>query len=104
MSARFAASGINLGLFCSTPAVALTRVMPQKAAFDLLFTGRFLSAEAALAQGLVSAVAPDEDLAAAVAATAATIAGKSPEAVRTGKRLFYAQREMPLEERLPDGR
>ena len=97
-SARFAVSGINVGLFCSTPAVALTRNVPPKAAFDMLMTGRFIDAETAKAYGLVNAVVEDDALATAVRAYAAEIASKSPVAVRLGKRLFYAQGAMSLEE------
>ena len=97
-SARFAVSGINVGLFCSTPAVALTRNIPPKAAFDMLMTGRFIDAETALRHGLVNAVVPDEQLAAAVAAYAGEIAAKSPAAVRLGKQLFYEQGALSLAE------
>ena len=97
-SARFAVSGINVGLFCSTPAVALTRNIPPKAAFDMLMTGRFIDAATALRHGLVNDVVPDEQLAAVVAAYAAEIAAKSPAAVRLGKRLFYEQGALSLAE------
>jgi enoyl-CoA hydratase/carnithine racemase len=97
-SARFAVSGINLGLFCSTPAVALSRTMPTKAAFDMLVTGRFIDAASAEALGLVNSVTADDDLDAAVAAYADVIAAKSAEAVRIGKRMFYRQQAMDLEE------
>lgn len=95
-SARFAVSGINLGLFCSTPAVALSRAIAPKQAFEMLMTGRFIDAEAALARGLVSAVAEDDDLGRAAHALAAEIASKSPAAVRLGKRVFYEQGGMGL--------
>ena len=97
-SARLAVSGINLGLFCSTPAVALSRNVAPKAAFDMLVTGRFVSAERACALGLVNAVAADDELDAAVAVYTSEIRAKSAAAVRLGKRMFYAQREMPLDE------
>ena len=97
-SARFAVSGINVGLFCSTPAVALSRNIRPKAAFDMLMTGRFIDAREAMAQGLVNAVAEDGSLAAAVADYAAEICAKSPAAVRLGKALFYEQAAMGLEE------
>lgn len=97
-SARFAVSGINVGLFCSTPAVPLTRAVPAKLAADMLFTGRFIGAADALAHGLVSRVAPDADLDAAVAALTGEIAAKSPVAVRTGKAMLARQRALPLEE------
>lgn len=97
-SARFAVSGINVGLFCSTPAVALSRNVPMKAAFDMLVTGRFIDADRACTYGLVNAVVDDEALAAAVDAYAAAICAKSPEAIRVGKRMFYAQAAMTLAE------
>ena len=95
-SARFAVSGINVGLFCSTPAVALTRNIPPKAAFDMLMTGRFIDAGAAQRQGLVNAVVSDEHLREAVEAYAAEISAKSPVAVRLGKQLFYEQGALSL--------
>ncbi len=95
-SARFAVSGINVGLFCSTPAVALTRNVPAKAAFDMLMTGRFIDADTALRQGLINGVVPDDQLTSAVAAYAAEIAAKSPAAVRLGKALFYEQSALSL--------
>lgn len=97
-SARFAVSGIDVGLFCSTPAVALTRAVPLKAAFDLLMTGRFIDSSEALRLGLVSRVVPDGELAQAAADYAAVIATKSPAAVRLGKRLVYEQHGMGLAE------
>ncbi len=95
-SARFAVSGIDVGLFCSTPSVALTRAVPPKAAFDMLMTGRFIDAAEAQRIGLVNRVVPDADLDAAAADYAATIAAKSPAAVRLGKRLVDEQRAMTL--------
>lgn len=97
-SARFAVSGINVGLFCSTPAVPLSRAVGSKVALDMLFTGRFISAAEALAYGLVSRVAPDADLDAAVAALTGEIAAKSPVAVRTGKAMFARQAALPLDQ------
>ncbi|WP_307437128.1 enoyl-CoA hydratase [Labrys monachus] len=97
-SARLAVSGINLGLFCSTPAVALSRNVAPKAAFDMLFTGRFITAARALELGLVNAVAEDDGLEAAVRDYTSAIAAKSAAAVRLGKQMFYAQRAMPLDE------
>ncbi len=95
-SARFAVSGINVGLFCSTPAVALSRNILPKAAFDMLMTGRFIDAETALARGLVNAVVDDAALGEAARAYATEIASKSPAAVRLGKTLFYRQAAMGL--------
>ena len=97
-SARFGVSGINVGLFCSTPAVALTRNVPTKQAFDMLVTGDLINAQAALERGLVSEVVEDEALDAAVARKAQAILAKSPTAIRYGKAMFHAQRRMPLDE------
>jgi enoyl-CoA hydratase/carnithine racemase len=95
-SARFAVSGVNLGLFCSTPSVALSRNVPAKQAFDMLVTGAFIDADAALARDLVSEVADDDRLDEAVGAKVATILAKDPQAVRYGKAAFQAQRHLPL--------
>ena len=95
-SARFAVSGINVGLFCSTPAVALSRNIPAKAAFDMLMTGRFIDAVEAKTQGLVNQAVADDTLAASVQTLAAEICAKSPAAVRLGKELFYRQAGMDL--------
>lgn len=97
-SATFAVSGINVGLFCSTPAVALSRNVSPKHAFDMLVTGRFISSAEALAFGLVNRVAPDAELDQAVAALTADICAKSPVAIRMGKAMFGRQRSMSLEE------
>jgi enoyl-CoA hydratase/carnithine racemase len=97
-SATFAVSGINVGLFCSTPAVALSRNVSSKQAFDMLVTGRFISSAEALSFGLVSRVAPDAELGEAVATLTASICAKSPVAIRTGKAMFGRQRSMSLEE------
>jgi enoyl-CoA hydratase/carnithine racemase len=97
-SATFAVSGINVGLFCSTPAVALSRNVSPKHAFDMLVTGRFISSAEALSFGLVNRVAPDAELGESVAALTASICAKSPVAIRTGKAMFGRQRSMSLEE------
>jgi enoyl-CoA hydratase/carnithine racemase len=97
-SATFAVSGINVGLFCSTPAVALSRNVSPKRAFDMLVTGRFISSAEALSFGLVNRVAPDAELDEAVEALTASICAKSPVAIRTGKAMFSRQRSMSLEE------
>jgi len=97
-SATFAVSGINVGLFCSTPAVALSRNVAPKRAFDMLVTGRFITAAEALSSGLVSAVAPDAELDSAVAALTEEICAKSPVAIRTGKAMFNRQRGLSLED------
>ena len=96
-NARFAVSGINLGLFCSTPAVALSRNVLQKPALEMLLTGDFIDAQTARERGLVNRVVAPEALDAEIEALSATIAAKSPEAVALGKRLFYEQAELPLE-------
>jgi enoyl-CoA hydratase/carnithine racemase len=93
-SARFAVSGINAGLFCSTPAVALSRNVSTKRAFEMLVTARFIDAAQACDWGLLNDVAPEAELDARVQALADVIASKSPAAIRHGKRMFYAQRQM----------
>lgn len=95
-SARFAVSGINVGLFCSTPAVALSRAVGPKQAFDMLFTGEFISASKAMDIGLISEVVEDGGLESAVSAKAAVIASKDPAAIRYGKALFQRQRMLAL--------
>jgi enoyl-CoA hydratase/carnithine racemase len=95
--ARFAVSGVNLGLFCSTPSVALSRNLPRKAAFEMLVTGDFISAQQALALGLVNRVAPPDELDAAVDALVARIAAKPRVALSMGKALFYRQLETGIE-------
>lgn len=97
-SARFAVSGVNLGLFCSTPSVALSRNVSAKRAFDMLVTGNFINAATALDWGLINEVAPDAALDAAVADKAAAILAKSPAAIRYGKEMFSRQRQLPLAE------
>ena len=92
-SARFAVSGINLGLFCSTPAVALSRNIPRKDALEMLLTGDFIDAASAKAKGLVNRVVPLADLDAEIARLASSIVAKSAQAVAAGKALFYRQIE-----------
>jgi enoyl-CoA hydratase/carnithine racemase len=92
-SARFAVSGVNLGLFCSTPAVPLSRNLLRKHAMEMLLTGDFISAQDALAKGLVNRVVPADQLSAAVGDLASHIARKPPEVIALGKRLFYEQLE-----------
>ena len=96
--ARFAVSGINMGLFCSTPSVALSRNVSAKKSMELLLTGEFLSAAEAQAEGLVNRVVPAEDLEAATLVLAENIASKAPEAVRIGKEMFYKQLQMGIED------
>lgn len=96
--ARFATSGVNIGLFCSTPMVALSRNVARKHAMEMLVLGDFIPAARAAEMGLVNRVVPRPDLAATTMDLARRIAGKSPAAVRIGKRAFYQQAEMPLAE------
>ena len=96
--ARFATSGINVGLFCSTPAVAVSRNMPRKPAFEMLMTGDFVAADEAKALGLINHVVPAEELDATIAALAAKITQKSRVAIATGKRMFYAQMNKGVED------
>jgi enoyl-CoA hydratase/carnithine racemase len=95
--ARFAVNGVNIGLFCSTPMVALTRNLGRKAAFEMLTTGAFVDAAEARRLGLINRVAPTDALAAETRALAATIAGKLGPVVAIGKRAFYEQAEMDLD-------
>ena len=91
--ARFAVSGVNYGLFCSTPSVALSRNVGRKQAMEMLMTGDFIDADEALARGLVNRVAAPEALDAAVEDLVARIVAKAPAAVRIGKAQFYRQIE-----------
>lgn len=91
--ASFAVSGVNLGLFCSTPSVALSRNVPRKAAFEMLVTGRFVDAEEAQRLGLVNRVVPAAQLDEAVRALADAIVAKPRVALAMGKALFYRQLE-----------
>ena len=92
-SARFAVSGVTLGLFCSTPSVALSRNVARKAAFEMLVTGEFISAEQALEKGLVNRVADDSAVDAEVESLVAAILNKPRVAIAMGKQLFYRQVE-----------
>ena len=96
--ARFGVNGVDIGLFCSTPMVALTRNVGRKRAFEMLATGRFLTAPEAEAAGLVNRVVAADALDGAVADLAVTVAAKLPAAVRIGKGLFHAQAERPVDE------
>lgn len=97
-TARFAVSGINVGLFCSTPAVALTRNMPIKKAFEMLITGQFIDARQAASDGLINRAVPADRLDAEVQALVDVIAAKSPVAIRTGKAMYKRQASMGLYE------
>ncbi|MFN4157878.1 MAG: enoyl-CoA hydratase [Gemmobacter sp.] len=95
---RFGVNGVNIGLFCSTPMVALTRAVPPKAAFEMLVTGGFIDAARAQELGLINRVVAPEDLAAETGHLAATVAAKLTAAVRIGKRAFHDQLGLPLAE------
>jgi enoyl-CoA hydratase/carnithine racemase len=94
--AKFAVSGINVGLFCSTPAVALARNMGRKQALEMLLTGEFIDALEAQRRGLVNRVVPSDALDAEVQRLADSIRAKSQTAIAMGKQLFYRQLEMGL--------
>lgn len=96
--ARFATSGVNIGLFCSTPMVALSRNVPRKQAMEMLLLGEFLPAERVAEFGLINRCVPREALEDTTLGIARIIAEKPPAAIRVGKRAFYEQSEMPLEE------
>ena len=96
--ARFATSGINVGLFCSTPMVALSRAIGRKAAMEMLLTGDFIDAATAKALGLVNQVVPEAELHGAADALARKIAAKSARALALGKEAFYRQLELGLAE------
>ena len=88
---RFGVNGVNIGLFCSTPMVALTRAIPAKAAFEMLTTGEFIQADRARELGLINRIVPADQLAETTMELARTVAAKLPAAVRLGKRAFYDQ-------------
>jgi enoyl-CoA hydratase/carnithine racemase len=95
--ARFATSGVNFGLFCATPGVAVSRNVSQKRAFEMLMTGGFIDAKTALDWGLVNRVVPLADLDAAVTALAGQMMDKPRAVIAAGKRFFYDQLERNLE-------
>ena len=95
--ARFGVNGVNIGLFCSTPMVALSRNVPRKQVFEMLTTGEFIDAARARELGLVNRAVPRDALDAETADLASKIAGKLGSAVRIGKRAFYDQLELPLD-------
>ncbi len=96
--ARFAVPGVKLGLFCSTPSVALTRNVSRKRAFEMLVTGDLIDAATAADYGLVNRAVPAEALDEEIARLSASIIAKTPVAIETGKRMFYRQAEMGLAE------
>lgn len=95
-TAKFAVSGVNLGLFCSAPGVALCRNILRKAAFEMLVTGEFISAQEAKQRGLVNRVAEPEQLVAELEKLVATIVAKPRIAVAMGKEFFYKQAELGI--------
>ena len=97
-SARFITPGVNIGLFCSTPMVALSRNVPNKAAMEMLLTGEMVSADKAEHIGLINRVTDDADLKQETTALAELIASKSSLTLKIGKEAFYKQKDMPLSE------
>ena len=95
--AKFAVSGINVGLFCSTPSVPLARNVLRKQAMEMLLTGDFIDADTAVERGLINRAVPADRLDAAVNELARKIIAKSSVAVSTGKKMFYRQLEMGME-------
>ena len=95
---RFGVNGVNIGLFCSTPMVALSRNMPRKQVFEMLTTGKFIDAHRARDLGLVNRVVKPEDLTDQTRALADTVAEKLSVAVKIGKQAFYAQMQMPIDQ------
>ncbi|WP_390914555.1 enoyl-CoA hydratase [Pseudosulfitobacter sp. SM2401] len=93
---RFGVNGVNIGLFCSTPMVALSRNIGRKKAFEMLTTGTFIDAERAETLGLVNRVAPPEALESEAVDLAQLVASKLGSAVKVGKEAFYAQIQMPV--------
>lgn len=91
---RFGVNGVNIGLFCSTPMVALTRNIPRKAAFEMLTTGRFINAREAQELGLINRAVHADALSREANELARSIAGKLSSAVKVGKQAFYAQAQM----------
>ena len=100
--ARFAVSGVHYGLFCSTPSVALSRNVARKAAFEMLVTGEFISADEALAKGLVNRVVDAAELDAAIGSLLAQIVAKPRVAIAMGKALFYRQLELGIADAYAD--
>jgi enoyl-CoA hydratase/carnithine racemase len=96
-NARFAVSGINVGLFCATPSVGLSRNMSRKQAMEMLLTGEFIDAQTALQRGLINRVTSTNALDSEIAKLTASIVAKPPQAIAAGKRLFYKQAEMGID-------
>ncbi len=95
---KFGVNGVNIGLFCSTPMVALSRNIPRKKVFEMLTTGQFIDAQQAEAFGLINKVVPHGSVEECTRKTAKMITGKLAAAVKIGKRAFYEQLEMPIQE------
>lgn len=95
---KFGVNGVNIGLFCATPMVALTRNIPTKSAFEMLTTGRFIDAKEAHQLGLINSYVNSENLSSATRELAAKVAEKLPAAVRYGKSAFYAQSQMTTQD------
>ncbi|UWQ81965.1 enoyl-CoA hydratase [Leisingera caerulea] len=95
---RFGVNGVNIGLFCSTPMVALSRNIPRKQAFELLTTGEFIDAARAVELGLANRAVPLDQLESETTKLAETIAAKLGAAVKIGKQAFYEQLQMPLDQ------
>ena len=94
--AHFAVSGINIGLFCATPAVPLSRNVGRKAAFEMLVTGEFIDGATAMQRGLINRCVPADRLDREIDALAAAIVSKPPSVIAAGKALFYAQLELGI--------
>lgn len=95
---KFGVNGVNIGLFCSTPMVALSRNIPRKQAFEMLSTGQFIPADRAESLGLVNKVVPHDQLESATTELAELVASKLGAAVKIGKEAFYTQAQMPIED------
>ena len=95
--ARFATSGVNFGLFCATPGVAVSRNLSRKQSMEMLLTGEFIDADTALRWGLINRIAPAAQLDQAVSELAAHLLDKPPAVLAAGKKFFYRQIEMEME-------
>lgn len=96
-TAKFALCGVKLGLFCSTPAVGVSRNLSRKRAFELLFTGAFVDAKTAVRDGLINRAVPEEQLGAEVTRLAQSIIANPAVGIETGKKMFYRQLELDIE-------
>ncbi len=98
LGTRFGVNGVNIGLFCSTPMVALSRNIPRKQAFEMLTTGEFIDTDRAMALGLINRAVPQDELEAATNTLAETVASKLGAVVKIGKEAFYNQIDLPLDQ------